>query len=96
MSADWYEVEEIRRWTEADERGFGQHAEWLAAQLNAAYRKGMQHGGELQEEALRCLSEDMHMSSSRPCATCRVVSAAIGKPFGCIVKAKSRARQQST
>lgn len=29
------------------------------------------------------LSVDMHMASTRPCQTCRKISDALGKPFGC-------------
>lgn len=80
---DWYSVEEIKRWTEADARGFGDHAEWLAAQLNAAYHKGRMHGSSILKQAIRVLCMDMHSASSRPCETCRLVSNALGEPFGC-------------
>ena len=36
--------------------------------------------------ALRQVSKDMHERSSRPCPTCRDVTAALGEPFGCEVR----------
>jgi hypothetical protein len=33
--------------------------------------------------AIAELSVDMHQVSSRPCPTCRKMSKAIGRPFGC-------------
>ena len=84
----WYTVDEVRRWTEADERGFGEHAEWLAAQLNAAFAKGQQLGSPGLVQALGQLSKDMHGTSSRPCATCDFVSKQLGEPFGCYARAR--------
>ena len=37
--------------------------------------------------ALDLIQEDPHQWSKRPCSTCRAVSAIIGKPFGCVIKA---------
>jgi len=33
--------------------------------------------------AVLALSRDMHGTSTRPCATCAAVTAALGEPFGC-------------
>lgn len=41
---------------------------------------------ERLREALRQVSKDMHCVSSRPCPTCRNVTAAFGEPFGCEVR----------
>lgn len=38
--------------------------------------------------ALKVLSRDMHVVSTRPCDTCRMVSAALGEPFGCSARAE--------
>ena len=32
---------------------------------------------------------DPHQFSTRPCATCRSISAALGRPFGCVSKRQS-------
>lgn len=89
MIEKWYTVGEIKRWTEADSRGFGEHAEWLAAQLNAAFIKG----GQVHESALKTavdeLSEDLHEYSTRPCSTCAKVSRALGRPFGCLERRRA-------
>lgn len=37
----WYTVDEVRWWAES-EVGLGEHAQWLTAQLNAAFNKGQQ------------------------------------------------------
>ena len=43
---------------------------------------------------LDLVSADMHTVSTRPCPTCRTLSKAIGKPFGCYAyQAKLKARQ---
>lgn len=39
-------------------------------------------------EAVEALGKDMHVVSTRPCATCQVLSNLLGKPFGCIAHAK--------
>lgn len=38
------------------------------------------------EEAMIALSKDMHQASTRPCRSCRDVSRALGKNFGCYEK----------
>lgn len=38
--------------------------------------------------ALRIVSQDMHVASTRPCDTCRMVTAALGEPFGCSARAE--------
>ena len=40
------------------------------------------------ETALRLLESDPHSFSTRPCQTCRAVSALAGRPFGCNEYAK--------
>lgn len=35
-------------------------------------------------DALHAVSQDMHNTSLRPCATCGNVSKALGEPFGCV------------
>lgn len=83
MGEPWYTLDEIQRWTEADERGFGEHAQWLTDQLNAAFEKGKQLARGEAKTALAVLSADMHRFSTRPCTTCSQVAKAIGEPFGC-------------
>lgn len=46
-------------------------------------------------EAVRVLNVDWHNRSERPCGTCRAVSAALGEPFGCEVRAIERAKKKS-
>lgn len=41
----------------------------------------------LIDAALRLIEQDPHQWSMRPCATCRSVSAIVGRPFGCVKKA---------
>lgn len=41
-------------------------------------------------EAIKVLSEDNHDWSTRPCATCKTISAALGEPFGCYWYAKKK------
>ena len=40
------------------------------------------------EAVARLLSADPHQFSTRGCQTCSVVSALLGKPFGCVAMAK--------
>ena len=40
---------------------------------------------------LRELQADPHQWSSRPCSTCRTISAIVGKPFGCYEYQRIRA-----
>ena len=42
----------------------------------------------LLDEALRALEADPHNWSSRPCPTCRAVSRALNRPFGCEAQTK--------
>jgi hypothetical protein len=37
----------------------------------------------LVSKALELIEKDPHQWSHRPCATCRTVSAIVGRPFGC-------------
>lgn len=37
----------------------------------------------LMRSALRLITEDNHMWSTRPCSTCRTITALLGEPFGC-------------
>jgi len=37
----------------------------------------------LIDALVNILNEDGHQWSTRPCPTCRVITAVIGKPFGC-------------
>jgi len=39
------------------------------------------------------IRDDAHQHSTRPCATCRKITAMIGRPFWCIRAALSQARQ---
>lgn len=54
----------------------------------------MAEKGKVQEllEALDQLSEDMHMVSRRPCETCKKMSDAPEKPFGCYEYLKEKER----
>jgi len=47
----------------------------------------------LLDAVLRELQADPHQWSSRPCSTCRTISAIIGKPFGCYVYAAQHAKR---
>lgn len=40
----------------------------------------------LLNEALRGLEKDPHYWSSRPCVTCKAISQALERPFGCETK----------
>lgn len=93
---DWYGVQEIRDWSEAAEIGLAAHAEWLARQLNLAFAKGEQNADSALKRAVRLLALDMHEASSRPCESCRIVSAALGEPFGCEIRVQARLRTRST
>lgn len=96
MSENWYSVEEIKRWTEADSRGFGEHAEWLAAQLNSAFEKGRQVGDEQLRRAIRELNADQHAWQDRPCPTCQFITKIVGSPFGCVERLRDRQRRATT
>ena len=37
----------------------------------------------LLDEALAALEVDNHNWSERPCSTCRAITTALGRPFGC-------------
>jgi len=37
----------------------------------------------LLDAVLSALQADPHQWSSRPCPTCRVITALVGRPFGC-------------
>lgn len=50
LTSNWYSPAEIRVWQDAKELGLTIHADWLAAQLNLAYRKGQEHSGPLVSE----------------------------------------------
>lgn len=41
-------------------------------------------------QVLNMIQADPHIWSSRPCPTCRTVSALAGRPFGCNTLAKSK------
>ncbi len=45
------------------------------------------------DAVLRAIGEDGHVFGSRPCETCRVVTAIAGRSFGCIAFAEKRARK---
>lgn len=82
---NWYTADEIEHWTRAKEI-IGENTEWFADQLNIAFRKGQQFGDEKLKHALGLLEMDPHQFSSRPCDTCKAVSAAVGHSFGCDAK----------
>lgn len=42
-----------------------------------------QNNHSLLKTVGRLMSEDMHNSSMRPCATCRTISSIVGEPVGC-------------
>ncbi len=44
----------------------------------------------LMDTVLSLLQDDPHQWSSRPCPTCRAISAIISKPFGCYLYAIKR------
>ena len=44
-------------------------------------------------EAAKALGRDMHNTSTRPCATCQAMTAALGEPFGCIATAIAKAKR---
>lgn len=44
------------------------------------------------EAVAGALEADPHQFSTRPCATCRAVSGMLGRDFGCVARARSRAR----
>jgi hypothetical protein len=46
----------------------------------------------LIEPILTLLQNDPHQWSTRPCPTCRAITSIIGKPFGCILKAKQKGK----
>ena len=39
---------------------------------------------------LDLFDRDPHQWSTRPCQTCKAISALVGKPFGCVRKAKEQ------
>ena len=43
-------------------------------------------------DLLRGLSIDMHMASTRPCETCRELTAKLGWPFGCYQRQEEHQR----
>jgi hypothetical protein len=59
-------------------------AEELDKRLESASRS------HLLREAVRVLGQDRHDWQARPCETCRVISNALGEPFGCVKLEKKR------
>ena len=49
----------------------------------------------LLKAVLRSIEADPHQWSTRPCETCRFVSAIIERPFGCSAKAQRREHDNS-
>jgi hypothetical protein len=45
--------------------------------------------------AFDLIQADPHSWSSRPCSTCKAVSALIGRPFGCVLYAINHVRQSA-
>ena len=46
------------------------------------------------EPILALLQNDPHQWSTRPCSTCSSITAIIGKPFGCILKANQSVKKE--
>lgn len=44
----------------------------------------------IMQPILQLIEEDPHLWSTRPCSTCKAISSMIGKPFGCVKKAKEK------
>lgn len=47
-------------------------------------------------DLLRSLSTDMHMTSSRPCETCRDLTEKLGWKFGCYEWQEAQRQRQKT
>ena len=99
----WYDEPSIRRWSEHRQGAFGEPTspqaaafdpQWLTDQLNAAFEKGRQIERGSISSALNLLHSDSHQWSTRPCSTCKAISAVFGEPFGCIRYAKDRAARR--
>jgi hypothetical protein len=52
-------------------------------QVQAAVKPACEQYQLLIDALVNILNEDGHQWSTRPCPTCRVITAVIGKPFGC-------------
>jgi len=46
------------------------------------------------EPILALIQNDPHQWSIRPCSTCEAITSIIGKPFGCILKAKQTIKKE--
>ena len=44
----------------------------------------------IMQPILQLIEGDPHQWSTRPCSTCKAISLMIGKPFGCVKKAKEK------
>jgi len=47
----------------------------------------------IMDPILELIQNDPHQWSTRPCQTCKAISSMIGKPFGCVKKAKLNERK---
>lgn len=46
------------------------------------------------ESVLNLIQKDPHQWSARPCSTCRAISSIINKPFGCILYAIEKKKNE--
>ena len=48
----------------------------------------------LIEPILSLIYNDPHQWSTRPCSTCKAITSIVGRPFGCILKAKQTIKKE--